>query len=197
MKFMKSLRRGMTIGVVVLLAACAGQKGPAQTALSGVQSAFTALRGDVQKYLPEQYTALQIKVVELQNSFTKQNYAAVVAGAPAVLTEAQALPAAAESKKQEFLAGLSGEWTALSDSVPKLLESVQKKVAAALKGAALPQGANLQAAQLNASNAAAMWGQALAAGTAGRVESAVATGKKAQQRLESAAAALKMDLTKG
>jgi len=197
MKFKKSLRRGMGIGMVtLLLAACAGQKEPARVALVGVQDAFRAAGAEPQKYIPEQYAAVQTKVVELQNSYQKQDFAAVLAGAPAVLAEAQALPAAAVAGKQVFMDGLAAEWTTLSAEMPKLLDTVQKRVAAATKGARLPEGANLQAAQLNATNASIMWTQAQAAGASGQVESAVATAKKAHQRLESAAAALKMDLTK-
>ncbi len=193
MKFTMSLRRGMGTGLLVLmLVACASQMEPARTALASAQNALLAAGPDAQKYIPEQYAAVQAKVMALQNSFEKQDFSAVIAGAPAVVTEAQGLVAAAASKKQEVMQSLSGEWTALTASMPKLLDTVQKRVAAALKGARLPEGADLQTAEINASNAAVMWGQAQAAGASGRVESAVATARKARERLESAAAALKM-----
>lgn len=197
MKFTMNFRCGVRIGtglLALMLAACTSQMEPARTALTGAQNALQAAGADAQKYVPEQYAATQTKVQALQYSFEKQDFAAVIAGAPQVVAEAQALVPAAASKKQEVLQALSGEWAALTASMPKLLDTVQKRVAAALKGARLPEGADLQTAELNATNAAVMWGQAQAAGASGRVESAVATARKARERLETAAAALKLTL---
>ncbi len=49
----------------------------------------------------------------LKASFDKQDYAAVVAGAPAVLGAARSLATAAAAKKDEVLKALNDKWTAL------------------------------------------------------------------------------------
>ena len=68
--------------------------------------------------MPDQLADVQSKLGALKASFDKQDYAAVVTGAPAVLSAAQGLATAAAAKKDEVLKALNDTWTRLADSVP-------------------------------------------------------------------------------
>src|ERR1700735_3273073 len=72
--------------VAILFVACVNQMEPAKNALDNINSRLTAVSADAQKYVPDQFTQAQSKVAALPASFDKKDYAAVIAGAPAVLT---------------------------------------------------------------------------------------------------------------
>ena len=82
-----------------LIAACANQMEPAKNALDNINTILAAASADAQKYVPDQFSSAQSKVSALTASFDKKDYAAVVAGAPAVLAEVNGLAGAAAAKK--------------------------------------------------------------------------------------------------
>ena len=87
---------------------------PPRQALDDINRPSAAASPDAIKYIPDQVASVQGKLADLNASFDKQDYAAVLAGAPAVLTEAKGLAAAAAAKRDEVMKALAAQWTELS-----------------------------------------------------------------------------------
>ncbi len=93
--------------MALILAACAGQKQPAEKLIGEIQATVTAASTEAGKYIPEQLMSVQTQLDALKASFAKQDYAAVVSGAPAVLAAARSLATAAAEKKDDALKALN------------------------------------------------------------------------------------------
>lgn len=190
-------RVAFTALLTLVLAACAGQKEPAGKLISGIQATVTAASGEAEKYVPDQLMDVQTKLGALEASFDKQDYAAVVAGAPTVLAAAKSLATAAAAKKDESLKALNDKWSALAGSVPGYVTAAQKRVEflgkkSSKKAAA---GIDLDAAKTALSDAGALWSKAQAAFASGNMEEAVSTAQAVKDKVEAVAATLKLDLS--
>jgi microcystin degradation protein MlrC len=180
----------------LILAACAGQKEPAQKLISDVESVVTAASSEAAKYIPDQLADVQSKLDALKASFAKQDYAAVVTSAPAVLSSAQELATAAAAKKDEVLKSLNDSWSALAATVPAEVTAVQNRIDELSKKPSkkMAAGLDLNAAKGAAGDATALWSKAQAAFAAGNLDEAVSTAKDVKAKVEAVAASLKLDL---
>jgi hypothetical protein len=181
--------------VGLVLAACANQKEPATAAISGIESAINAASADASKYVPDQLADVQSKFSALKDSFNKQDYKAVVTGAPAVLAAAQGLASAAAAKKEEIVKALTADWTTMAASLPDLVGAVKSRVDILSKSKKVPAGIDLPAAKTGLEEATALWQKAQGAFSSGNIEEAVNTAKEVKAKAEAAAAALKLNLT--
>ncbi len=195
MKSNQRITRFLTLcSVALLFAACVNQMEPAKNALDNINSKLSAIAPDAQKYVPDQYAQAQTKVAGLTASFDKKDYAAVIAGAPAVLTQINGLSDAVAAKKDEMVKALGNEWRSLSASVPQSLTAVQTRVDALSKTRHVPKDVNLGEAKSALADANTAWSKAEDAFKSGNPEGAVDAGKDAQTKVASAAAALKLTL---
>jgi hypothetical protein len=179
-----------------ILAACAGQKEPAQKLITDVESVVTAASSEAAKYVPDQLADVQTKLDALKASFAKQDYDAVVMAAPAVLSSAQGLATAAATKKDEVLKSLNDSWSVLAASVPAEVTAVQNRIAQLSKKSSnkIPADIDLNAAKGAEADAVALWSKAQAAFAAGNLDEAVGTAKSVKAKVEAVAASLKLDL---
>jgi hypothetical protein len=183
--------------VAIILAACAGQKVPAEKLIGDIQATVTAASTEAAKYIPDQLAAVQTQLSGLKASFDKQDYAAVVSGAQAVLGAAQSLATDAAAKKDEVLKALNDKWTALAGSVPGYLTAIQNRIdflgkKANKKAAA---GIDLEGAKSALSDAMATWSKAQAAFATGNMDEAVSTAQGVKSKAETVASSLKLDLS--
>jgi hypothetical protein len=181
----------------IVLAACAGQKQPAQKLIGDIEATVTAASAEAAKYVPDQLADVQSKLGALKASFDKQDYAAVVTAGPAVLSAAQTLATAAAAKKDEILKSLNDQWTMLAESVPGDVSAIQSRidVLSRKSGKKQPAGIDLDAAKAGAGDATALWSKAQAAFAAGNLDEAVSTAKDVKIKVEALATSLKMNLT--
>jgi hypothetical protein len=132
----------------------------------------------------------------LKASFDKQEYAAVVSGAPAVLAAAQSLATAAAEKKDDALKVLNDQWTALAGSVPGYLTAIQIHIDFLAKktNKKAAAGIDLDRAKSGLSDAMSLWSKAQAAFATGNLEEAVKTAQDVKSMAEPIASSLKFDL---
>ena len=180
----------------IIVAACAGQKEPAQKLIGDVQASVTAASAEAAKYVPDQLADVQTKLGGLKASYDKQDYAAVVAEAPAVLSAAQNLATAAAAKKDEILKTLNDQWSGLAGSLPAAVAAVQDRIDLLSKkpGKKPAAGVDLDAAKAGVGDATSLWSKAQAAFAAGNLDEAVSTAKDVKAKIEALAASLKMNL---
>jgi hypothetical protein len=179
----------------IILAACAGQKEPAQTLITEIEATVTAASTEAAKYVPDQLADVESKLGALKASFAKQDYAAVVTGAPAVLSAAQGLATAAAAKKDEILKALNDEWTSLAGTLPGAVTAIQGRIDLLEKKSSrkLAAGVDLAAAKSGLSDAASLWSKAQAAFAAGNMDEAVSTAKDVKSKVDSLATSLKLN----
>ena len=181
----------------ITLAACAGQKEPAQKLISDIEAIVTAASTEAAKYVPDQLAEVQSNLGTLKASFDKQDYAAVVTAGPGVLNAAQGLATAAAAKKDEILKALNDQWTGLAAAVPAEVTAIQNRIDSLSKKSSkkLAAGIDLAAAKSGLSEASSLWSKAQAAFAAGNMDEAVKTASDVKTRVDALAAALKMDPT--
>ena len=187
----------------VLLAGCANQMEPAKKAIGDIEAAVSAAGPDAAKYIPDQLQAVTSQIADLKMKFDQKDYKGVIAAAPALLTQAQALAGAAGSAKQAAdaaraaaLQALNGEWAGLSASLPAAVAAIESRVEMLSKSKKLPasiDAATFESVKSGLADAKSLWGQAAAAQAAGNMEQAVTLAKQVKGKTDAALAALGMN----
>jgi hypothetical protein len=182
--------------LAITVVACAGQKAPAQKLLADIEATVTAASTEAAKYVPDRLMDVQARYAELEASFDKQDYAAVISGAPPVFAAAQTLATAAAAKKDEILKTLDDQWMVLAATVPEYATAVQNRIDVLRKksGKKMAAGLDLDAAKLSLDQATSLWSKAQAAFAGGNMDEAVRTAQDVKSRIEAVAATLKLDL---
>jgi hypothetical protein len=179
----------------LLSVACTSQMQPAQQAIDAISTAVANAK-DAPKYVPDQVAKVQSGLAELNASFAKQDYAAVVAAAPAVLVEADGLAAAAAAKRDQLRAAMITEFNGLTASMPRLMGSVKTRIDELSKTGRVPKGVDLATAKSDFTDASAQWKSAQSTYDSGTIEDALKSAEDAKAKFEAAATALKLDLSK-
>ncbi len=175
------------------LVACANQMEPAKKLLADISAAVTAAGADAQQYVPEQVAAVNQKLGDLKTAFDKQDYKAVIAGAPAVLADAKALAEAAAAKKKQVLEALGAQWTQLAAELPQSVSAIEAKLATLAKTRKLPAGITkdgVDSAKAGLAEAKSAWETAKTAFGAGNLQAALDQAKGVKAKLEEASAKL-------
>jgi len=183
----------------VLLAGCANQMEPAKKAIADIEAAVAAAGPDAAQYIPDQLEAVTSQIASLKAKFDQKDYKGVLAAAPALLTQAQGLAAAAGAAKDAAMAAaleaLNAEWGTLSADLPAQLAAVASRVEILAKSKKLPAGldaATFDAARTGMDEATALWNEATAAQASGNMEQAVAAARQVKDKLNAAMAGLGM-----
>jgi hypothetical protein len=178
----------------VMLLACANPMQPAQAALDGAQNAVNAASADASKYMPEHYRRLQSQLNAMEAAFDQKQYAAVLNSAPSLTSEANSVAQQAAARKTQALNALATQWTDISTSVPKMIESIKTRLNELTRNKHPPKGIDVTAAQSDLSDAASLWSKAEASHTAGDIAAAVDAARDVKSKAAAAADALKLKL---
>ena len=181
---------------VLMLVGCSSQKEPAQMALGNIEATLIASSGDAAKYVPDQLMDVQSRLGRLQASFDGKDYAAVVAGAPEVMTAAHELISAAATAKAAADKTLSEQWTTLAATIPDYMAAIRGRLELLNKKSSrrLAAGIDLGAASERLDSAVSLWSKAQAAFATGNMSEAVGTAQRLKEDLESQAGPLMLNL---
>lgn len=182
--------RILGLAAAVILAACTSQKEPAEQAVAKVEASLNEFRADAQQYAADQLKAVDASVGHLKENLAKQDYAAVVQGAPSVMTDLEALKStvsAAKADAEATLAAAQSEWNDLSASVPPMVEKLQAKVDQLSKTHKFPKGmdkAGFEAAKTGFEGLKTEWTEAGSEFTSGQAANAVRKARNAKAKAE-------------
>jgi hypothetical protein len=190
-----SLLRGLALAAIVA-AACSNQKAPAEAALKSAQDAYSAVRTDAEKYVPEQARAIQDGLASAQAALAKDDYAGVLKQTQSLNTQISALGGAIAAKKTE----LTSAWTTMSAGVPKLVEALKSRVDILSQSRRLPAGITketVNSAKAGLASASQTWSEATSAASGGDVATAVARARSVQASVVSLMQSLNMQVPAG
>ncbi len=183
----KAISKWTTVLLAALmLAACAGQKEPANRAVAAIEASVAALRADATKYASAELEQVEAGLASLKDQLAKEDYKGVVAAAPAVSAQVASLQQTVVAKRgeaQAAMAAASEEWRTLSADVPKLVDAVQSRVDILSQSKKLPKNVSkdaFAAAQSGLEAAKSSWAEATTAFGAGDPVKAVELAKSAR-----------------
>ena len=182
----KRILSGALVASLLVLAACAGQKGPATTAMTAAESALASIKDDAAKYLPEELKGAEGTLASLKNSLEKGDYKAVLAGAPALMGNLDTLKTQVGAKLEEAKVAAT-EWAGYATDLPKMVEAIQSRVTTLASAKKLPSGLNAAAvdtAKTGLESMKSTWADATAAFTGGNAIDAVAKAKAVKAKGE-------------
>jgi DNA repair exonuclease SbcCD ATPase subunit len=110
------------------VAACASQKEPAEQALAALETKFQEAAAEIRKYLPERHAELEASVASLRDAMAQEDYGDVVKGAAAAQESLKRAIADSRVARAQMLAAMDTEWTELTQSVPKMIDAMDKKI---------------------------------------------------------------------
>jgi hypothetical protein len=180
----------ITLAAAVLMAACTSQKEPAEKAVAKIDASLEEIRKDAQVYAADQLLATETSVDRLKANLAKQDYGAVVMGAPSVSAEVSALKETiteAKADAEATVAAAQAEWTDLSAKVPTLVEKLQARVDQLAKTRKYPKGmdkAAFDAARNGFEELKTEWTEASNEFASGEAASAVRKARSAKAKAE-------------
>jgi len=169
---------------VLGLAACASQKEPAEQAMAAIEKTLADSGAQVQKYLPERYQAIDADVQSLRDAIAQEKFGQVVKDAPGITDELRRAVADAMIARAKARAAMETEWTALIESMPKMISAVDKKLA--VQGSRPPKGMDRDAWKelvQSYDTARDAWGKAAAEMTSANFEATVLAARDASTKI--------------
>jgi len=181
--------------VSLAMVACAGQKEPAQKAITDLSAALAKVGEMSEKYMPEEYATVQAQVDGLKASFDKGDFDAVVQGAPAASTAIRQLQADAIIAKAAYAKQMNEEWVETAKTMPGVIASVDKQITRYTSSGRLPKGLDRDAFKQTVATfdeAKKTWTTAAEAGNAGQYEDAVLQSREVKKTVDAVMQSLGM-----
>jgi hypothetical protein len=115
----------------LLVAGCAGQKGPATQAIASIETTLGSIRDDAAKYASTELQQAETALAGLKDSLARKDYKGVIAAAPGVTAQVAALQSAVTAKKAEVQAAMAAagdQWRAMSADLPNMIAAIESRV---------------------------------------------------------------------
>lgn len=195
MIFAKQIRGyAVSLLAAVALVACSSQQEPARHTLDSINVALSSVGQSVQKYMPDQYAALQARAGSLKTALDKGDYQQVLDQAPTLMNDIQQMGAVAAAKKAQRVRTLSEQWPRFTAYIPEMIAALQARIDVLNKNKKDAAKVDLPTAQADMADINTLWGRAQQAFGAGDPETAGETTREVQKKIDAAAAAIKFTL---
>jgi uncharacterized lipoprotein len=181
--------------VSLAMAACAGQKEPAQKAVTDLSAALAKVSETGEKYTPEEFATVQAQIDGLKASFDKGDYDAVVQGAPAASAAIRQLQADSIIAKAAYAKQMNAEWVETAKTMPDVITSVDQQITRYASSGRLPKGLDRDAFKQTVATfdeAKKTWAAAAEAGNAGKYEDAVLQSREVKKTVDTVMQSLGM-----
>ena len=116
----------------LLVTGCAKNQTAARKAVDQIEESLKDVRADAERYAPDGLKSIDSQLGRFRADIEAKNYDDVVAGAPQLQKAVDSLrDAVALGKKhaQQAIAVAKTEWASLSEEVPKMVETIDQRVA--------------------------------------------------------------------
>jgi hypothetical protein len=185
--------RALLVLAGLVLAACASDQGPAESAIKAAEAAVNSAVAEGAKYVPDQARAVQDALKAAKDSLAKGDYKAALTGSSDVTAKAKALGDAVAAKKVE----LAKSWESLSGGLPKVVEAIKSRVDILSQSKKLP--ANLDRASVDSAKSGLeaitkTWSDAQAAFKDGQVTDAITKAKAVKAQAVDVMTKLRMEV---
>lgn len=177
--------------LIGIAAACAQQMEPAERALGGIHAVMASTAVDAGRYLPDEVVRVQHELDDLDLKFGQHEYAAVLAGAPRVMTDAQSLATAAAAGKRKATQAMEAEWATQAAALPEALAALETRLDSRGKRLRPAHGIDLAAARTELRGDESLWSKAQAAFATGNLSEALTISHGLSMALANLAAKLR------
>src|SRR3954462_15705378 len=116
----------------LLVTGCARNQMPAKKALASSEDSLKDVRADAEHYAPDGLKGVESGLKRLKADYDAKNYDEVMAAQPQLAKAVDSLKAAVAMGKQhaaEAVKVAQSEWKELNSEVPKMVETIDKRVA--------------------------------------------------------------------
>jgi alanyl-tRNA synthetase len=116
----------------LLVTGCAKNQMPAKKAVDQIEDSLKDVRADAEHYAPDGLKGVESGLKRLKADYDAKNYDEVMAAQPQLAKAVDSLKAAVATGKQhaqEAVKVARSEWEALNSEVPKMVETIDKRVA--------------------------------------------------------------------
>jgi len=169
----------------LLVTGCAKNQNAAKEAVDNIEKSLADVRADAERYAPDGLKAIDSQVARFKADIEAKNFDDVVAGSPSLEKAVASLKDAVSTGKEharQALAVAKTEWESLSVEVPKMVETLDARVAE-LDKKKLFRGVkkeDFEGAKQTLASMKSTWQEAVDASKDGKTESAADKAKSAK-----------------
>jgi len=169
---MKRIGLPLLLSALLVLGSCGSEKTAATAAIQSAVSAWTAVKDNVAKIMPDEAKSMDGAIAAAQASLEQGDAKAALAAAKDLPARIQQLSEGLATKEGE----LRGVWEAMSAGLPGVVATIQRRVDILSKVKSLPAGIDRAAfagAKASLAQATQMWSEAQSEQKSGNLASAV------------------------